>query len=89
MSQENKLIEAKNGFVSSAVEYAKADIDRRCQKIKIKIKRLEQEIHHIQNNPEESDFLSELISKIKKLEERIDNLRLIKMSLDTIEFNSL
>lgn len=96
------MMKAKGAMISGQVEFAKAGIDHKCQKIKKKIKDLENRLLSIENrlydrnnkyNEINLEGLNEerleVINSIKKREDKIDSLRLIKMSLDTINFNAL
>lgn len=90
-SKDDKLNEAKNSLINSQVEYTKATIDYKCQKIKEKIKRCEDQLQHWEKSNEISliERSKKTRNKIKKYEDKIDALRLMKLSLDTINFNSL
>lgn len=83
--------EAKEMVINSHVEFAKAAIDKKCLKIKEKIKRLERNLYYIENNSEcrNTENYIKLINKIQKYEEKIESLKLIKLSVDTINFNAL
>ena len=89
---------AKETMINAQTEFAKAKIDRKCQKIKEKIKALENKMNHIEiqlrvrNLSQESALklnnrFSKLLNKVKKQEEKIDSLKTMKMSLGAINFN--
>ena len=93
-SEDDKLNETKKVLISRHAEYAKACIDRKCKKIKEKIKRQQERLHYFDNQSNGMDQIElsrrriETINKIQKYEEQIDNLRLIKLSVETINFKS-
>lgn len=92
----DRLNETKNVLFSSQVEFAKESIEHKCHKVKKKIKKLEDRLHWFeqnQSNEMTEEFKNirrkEMKNKIKKYEDKIDNLRLMKISLETINFNSI
>ena len=87
-----KLSTATKNLVSSHVECTKAAIDRKCEKLNKKIKRLEDSLYNLENSNEvdiERYSRTHLINKIQNYKEKIDALNSMKLSLDTINFNSL
>lgn len=94
-STEDKVNETKEVLISSHLEYAKASIDRKCQKLKKKIRELENQLGELEKHSDGTDkdlikkIRTENMSEIKKHEHKIDALRLVKLSLDTVNFNDL
>lgn len=89
---------AKEAMIDAQVEFAKAKIDRKCQKVKEKIKALENRMSYIEtklrkgNLTDESfqklnEKLSRTVNRIKKKEDKIDSLKTMKMSLGAVNFN--
>ncbi len=89
---------AKEAMIDAQVEFAKAKIDRKCQKVKEKIKVLENRMSYIEtklrkgNLTDESfqklnEKLSRTVNRIKKKEDKIDSLKTMKMSLGAVNFN--
>ncbi len=91
-AEEIKSNEAKEMLVNSHVEYAKSEIDRKCQKMKKKINSLYRKLHNLNRFSSGEDFnkeqQEEINRRINKYEDRIENLKLMKISLDTINFNA-
>lgn len=77
--------EAKNALISSHTTFAKCEIERKCLKLQKKIRKLEEflltELTY--------ERRSEIINKIRKLEERLNALCLLKSSMDSISTETL
>lgn len=91
-SGQNTVSETKEVLVSSHTEFAKANIDKKCKKLKKKIKSLEEELSRIESTSDQDSQEKrriKILDKIQKYEEKIDALRLVKLSFETINFNAL
>lgn len=83
LSAASEVKEAKNAIISSHTDFAKSEIDRKCQKIQNKINKLEENL---------SSELSEerrlaIMKKISKYEERLTSLSLLKGSMEAINLH--
>ena len=95
-SNENSMVNAKEALISSHVEFVKASIEQKCQKIKKKIKKLENELDYLMDYSEEEfsgkmnfeERRKEIMNQIQKYENKIDALKMTKFSIDNINFNS-
>ena len=96
--EDSRVNETQQAVVSSHVENAKAYIDRQCQKIKVKIRNFEDDLHRIEKYDKE-DYGSDPVNldkrrtrlrkKIKNYEEKLEAFRTMKLSLEIIDFKAL
>lgn len=90
-----KLNVATKDLISCHVEFAKASIDRKCEKLKKKIRKFEEQLRSYETYSNQidaielSDRRTELLNKIQKYEERVYNLKLLKSSTEIVDFTDL
>jgi Xaa-Pro aminopeptidase len=90
-----KLNAATKDLISCHIEFAKATIDRKCEKLKKKIKESEEQLHHLETYSNQIDTenlnkrRTKLLEKIQKSEDRIYNLRLLKSSTEIVDFTDM
>lgn len=98
ISVNENLKEVQKNLISNHIEYAKTSIDRRCHSLKRKIKKCEDQLHYLETSRAQNQSTDEsqidkhrinLIDKIQKYENQIDNLKLLKVSSEVINFNKL
>lgn len=89
-----KLNVTTKDLISNHVEFAKTSVDKKCNKLKKKIKKSEEQLRDLEINAGQSDSKindrrSKLLEKIKKYENQIYSLKLLKSSTETIDFTDL
>lgn len=85
LSAETDVKEAKNAIISSHTNFAKSEIDRKCQKLQKKIQELEDELSHQVSQDRRSDIMN----KISKYQERLNSLIQLKGSMEALNIKSL
>jgi len=88
------LNEAKDNLITSQLEYTKAAIEHKCQKLQKKIRKCEDRLAQLndeQSVETDNSFKvsqeKKLLKKIQKYEDKISNLYMIKFSMDNISPN--
>lgn len=90
-----KLNAATKDLISHHVEFAKASIDRKCEKLKKKIMEFEEQLRLLETCSNQVDAVelnnqrTKLLNKIQKYEDRICNLKLLKSSTEIVDFTDL
>ena len=95
---DQRVEDAKNALISNHVEFVRASIDQKCQNLKKKIRKTEDQLHRVnrcQDDENGSNMIGferqrkELTDKIKKHEDKLEALKAVKLSLEIIDFQSL
>ncbi len=90
-----KLDLAKKDLLSCHIDFAKASIDSKCEKLKKKIKKAEGHLRHLEIYSDQIDSVeadkqrTKWLKKIQKYEDRIYNFKLLKSSAEIIDFTNL
>lgn len=93
-SVDNTLEEAKEALISSHFEYAKASIERKCQKIKERIKDLEEQLDNLDQSSEsdsdsdDMDFsdMDEMELKEFRIKKIMNKIKKYEKKLDVLRF---
>jgi len=90
-----KLNTATKDLISCHVEFAKASIERECEKLNKKIIKFEERLRFLEtcsnqfNAIELNNLRTKLLNKIQKYKNQIYNLKLLKSSTEIVDFTNL